>query len=193
MTLPLLLSALLTGFAQFSPVYPVPVSASTGGPVAVGQDSPAPPPCSPVISWLNDTQLTVLRASAKSLSLFSAVESRRYAGSCESSIQFTVVYLDAGDDVVCSGRVELGIPQQEAVQYTHLEVRPGNAYEFLRWRNDPKPSNQQWSRLVCMNADGRAEVQPGELERAKSLRIHATITPRYNGLATAELRMLLQP
>jgi hypothetical protein len=121
------------------------------------------------------------------------VEGRRYSGSCESSILLTVVYMDASDDVVCSGRVELGIPQSEAVQYTHLEIRPGNAYEFLRWRNDPKPTNQQWSRLICMSPDGRTEIQPGELERARSLRIHATIAPRYSGLATAELRMILQP
>jgi hypothetical protein len=193
MTLPLLLSAALAGLAPVSPVYPPPVVTSVGNLLLVDQDRPDPPPCSPTISWLNETQLTVLRASSRPLSLFSAVDGERYSYCASSSIQFTVVYLDAGDDVVCSGRVELGIPQQDAVQYTHLEIRPGNSYEFLRWRNDPKPSNQQWSRLVCMNADGRAEVQPGELERAKSLRIHATITPRYSGLATAELRMILQP
>jgi hypothetical protein len=190
MTLPLLL---LAGFAGFAPVHPESVPVAGLSPVAVRQDRPAPPPCSATISWLNDTQLTVLRASARPLSLFSAVDGGRYSHCGTASIQFTVVFMDAGDDVVCSGQVELGIPQQEAAQYTHLEIRPGNAYEFLRWRNDPKPTNQQWSRLICMAPDGRAEAQPGELERAKSLRIHASIYPRYSGLATAELRMILQP
>jgi hypothetical protein len=189
MTLPLLLLAALASSAQ---IYPVTIIAASGSP-AVSQSAPAPPPCSPAISWLNDTQLTVARTSARALSLFSAVEGRRYSGSCESSILLTVVYMDASDDVVCSGRVELRVPQDEVVQYTHLEIRPGSAYEFLRWRNDPKPTNQQWSRLICMSPDGRAEIQPGELERARSLRIHATIAPRYSGLATAELRMILQP
>jgi hypothetical protein len=189
MTLPLLLLALLSSSSQ---VYPVAITIASASSLPAAQDRVAPPPCAPAISWLNATQLTIARASTRALSLFSAAEGGRHSH-CASSIQFTVVYMDASDDVVCSGRVELGIPQDEVVQYTHLEIRPGNAYEFLRWRNDPKPTNQQWSRLICMSPDGRTEVQPGELERATSLRIHATITPRYSGLATAELRMILQP
>lgn len=190
MTLPLLLLAAL---ASSTRIYPVAVTTPSAAPSAVSQSAPAPPPCSPAISWLNDTQLTVLRTSARALSLFSAVDGRRYSGTCESSLLLTAVYMDASDDVVCSGRVELTIPHDEVVQYTHLEIRPGNAYEFLRWRNDPKPTNQQWLRLICMSPDGRTEIQPAELERARSLRLHATITPRYSGLATAELRMILQP
>jgi hypothetical protein len=189
MTLPFLFLAALTGLTL---TFSAPVASAPSSPIVVRQDA-APPPCSPVISWLHDTQLTVARASSRSLSLFSIVEGRRSSGSCESSIQFTAAYMDANDEVVCSGRVELNIPQQQAVQYTHVEIRPGQLYEFLRWRNDPKSSNQQWSRLICMNPDGRAEVQPGELERARSLRLHATIHPRYSGLATAELRIVLQP
>jgi hypothetical protein len=190
MTLPLLLLAALASSAQ---IYPVAISTASTSPSAISQSAPAPPPCSPTISWLNDTQLTMARASTRPLSLFSSVEGGRWSHCASSNIQFTAVYMDASDDVVCSGRVELSIPQDEVVQYTHLEIRPGNAYEFLRWRNDPKPTNQQWSRLICMSPDGRTEIQPGELERARSLRLHATITPRYSGLATAELRMILQP
>src|SRR5690606_40725541 len=123
MTLPLLLLAALVSAAR---MYPVAITTASASPSAVGQGAPAPPPCSPAISWLNEAQLTVLRTSARALSLFSAVEGRRYPGTCESSIQFTAVYMDTSDDVVCSGRVELGIPQDEVVQYTHLEIRPGN-------------------------------------------------------------------
>ena len=190
MTLPLLLVAALAGSAW---VPPVAVPTATITTVPVDQDAPAPPPCTVAISWLNDTQLTVERTSGRPLSLFSVVDGGRYSRCGFSSIQFTVIFMDAQDDVVCSGKVELGVPQDEPAQYTHLEVRPGNVYEFLRWRNDPKPSNQQWSRVVCMNAEGRAEVQPGELERAPSLRLHATLRASYSGLAAAELRMILQP
>ena len=191
MTLPLLLVAALAGSAW---VHPWAVSTSADASVAIAQDGPpTPPPCTTAISWLNDTQLTVDRASGRPLSLFSVVDGGRYSRCGFSSIQFTVIFMDAHDDVVCSGKVELGVPQDEPTQYTHLEVRPGNVYEFLRWRNDPKPSNQQWSRVVCMNAEGRAEVQPGELERARSLRLHATLRASYSGLAAAELKMILQP
>ena len=190
MTLPFLLLAALAGSAQ---IHPIATPIANAASLAVRQDAPDPPACAAAVSWLNDTQLTVNRASVRPLSLFSTVNASRYSHCGPSTIQFTVVYMDAADDVVCSGRVELQVPQDNLVQYTHLEIRPGSAYEFLRWRNDPKPTNQQWSRLVCMSADGRTEAQPGELERARSLRLHATLRPHHSGLATAELRMILQP
>ena len=182
MTLPLLLVAAIVG--SVSPAPAPPRSARTSLPATV-QDRPAPPPCSPAISWLNDTQLTVNRAATRSLSLFSVFDAGRGSRCGSAGIELTAVFMDGSDDVVCSGRVELGVPQDEATQYTHLES--GRAMRTNSCAGGTTRNRRINSGLasVCMNPDGRAEAQPAELERARSLRLHAILRTAYSGVSAA--------
>lgn len=151
-----------------------------------------PPPCTAQIAWVPDNQMTVSRVSTRPLTLLGTISSPR--GWClPASIQVSAVYFDRNDNVVCSGLAELGLSQTEHVQYTNLEIRPGNIYEFARWRNGPRAGATTWHKLPCMSPDGQTEVQPGELERATSLRLHATVLPGQNGIASAGIRMVLSP
>jgi hypothetical protein len=183
MTLSLLLLATLAAFPQ---THPVVASASIGSPFEAVQDAPDPPPCTADIRWLNDTQQNLPRAVTRPLTLLTAVG--RFCGGTTS---LSAVFFDANDDVVCSGQVDLTIPRSGP--YTHLEVRPGNVYEFLRWRNGPRTTNQQWARLACATPDGQTEAQPTDIDRARSLRLHATLVPVRGGVSVAELRILLLP
>jgi hypothetical protein len=190
MTLPLLLLAALAGSVW---VHPLAVSSANTPVVAGDQDGPpTPPPCTADIRWTHDTQLNVSRASARTLTLYTAVSERNYV-CLPARIQLTASFFDSTDDLVCSGTVDLAISQTLNVQYAVLELRPGNVYEFVRWRNGPRLSAAQWARLACLTPDGQTEIQPAEVERARSVRLHASILPRQNGLATAELKLNLQP
>ncbi len=190
MTLPLLLLAALAGSA---PVYSMAVPAASTRSAAPAQDGPpTPPPCTADIRWTHDTQLNVSRAGARTLTLYTAV-SHRNSVCLPARIELSASFFDAADDLVCSGTIALAIDQAANVQYTVLELRPGNVYEFARWRNGPRLNAAQWARLTCLTPDGQTEIQPADTERARSVRVHATVLPRQNGLATAELRMLLQP
>ena len=190
MTLPLLLSAVLAGFAQAPPVYPVPVAASTGNPYTVEQDRVSPPVCVAAAQWLNDTQMQVNRSAAQSLTLFTAVSRSAY---CSAYTTLSAAFFDGNGAVVCSGVVDLRLEGERPVAYFHIEVRPNNVYELVRWSNGPRSTSQQWSRLSCITPNGQSEAQPADLERAQSLRLHAVVLPSNSGLATAELRMILQP
>jgi hypothetical protein len=151
-----------------------------------------PPPCTADIRWSNDTQLNVSRAGSRVLTLFAAVSAPdRYC--LPARIVIAASYFDQNDDVVCSGTAELMPPQPGHAQYTNIEIRPGSIYEFVRWRNGPPVTALQWSRLNCLTLDGQSEVQPDELSRARSVRLHATVLPAQNGVATADLRLLLLP
>jgi hypothetical protein len=186
MTLPLLLIAALGGSPAFAPVTVPFVSAA---PLVAAQDSPDPPACSAVAQWMNDTQMNVSRGGAQPLTLFSAVG----RGRCSTFILFSAAYFDDNGNVVCSGTVDQRVTHEQHTSYANLELRPGNIYEFMRWVNGPRTTSQQWARLICMTADGQAEIQPAELERARSLRLQAVVLPANSGLATAELRMILHP
>lgn len=157
---------------------------------APAQDGP--PPCTADIRWAHDTEMIVSRTAApRPLTLHAAVGGGRYC--LPARIHLSFVYFDNAGDVVCSGTLGDTIPQQSPVQYTHLEIRPAHVFELVRWRNGPRPTAVRWERLSCLAADTQSEVQPGELNRATSLRVHATIRPDGSGVATADLRLLLQP
>jgi len=152
----------------------------------------APPQCTADIRWVNDTQLNVNRAAGRMLTIFTAVSGPN--STClPARILLAASYFDQREDVVCSGIVELMPPQPTSLQYTNIEIRPATIYEFARWRNGPPVTALQWSRLSCLTPDGQSEVQPDELDRARSLRVHATVLPAQNGVATVDVRLLLQP
>jgi len=190
MTMPLLLSAVLAGLSQLSPVHPAPVVSSSGTPFFVEQDRISPPVCVAAAQWLNDTQMQVSRSATQSLTLFTAVGR---SGFCSAYTTLGAAFFDGSGAVVCSGVVDLRLEGERPVAYFHIEVRPGNVYELVRWSNGPRSTSQQWSRLSCLTPNGQTEAQPADLERAQSLRLHAVVLPSNSGLATAEMRMNLLP
>jgi len=156
------------------------------------QSPPAPPECTADIRWVNDTQLNVNRATGRMLTILTAVSGPNSA-CLPAKLILAASYFDQRDDVVCSGIVELSPPVTTNLQYTNIEIRPATIYEFARWRNGPQVTALQWSRVSCLTPDGQSEVQPDELDRARSLRLHATVLPAQNGVATVDVRLLLQP
>jgi hypothetical protein len=154
------------------------------------QDPPPDPQCTAEIRWANSTQLGTQRNVPRPVSLFTAVSHGR-GGCLPAEIRLTATYFDANDDVVCSGTIEDVGRQHDNAQIMNLEVRPGNLFEFARWRNGPRDIALRWKRLHCFSADGQSEVQPAELDRAMTLRLNATVLPAYNGVASAELRMII--
>lgn len=119
--------------------------------------------------------------------LFSSVSQ---PGSClPAEIRITASFFDAEENLICSGVVEGVVTQTSNVQSSNLEFRPFNSLEFVRWRNGPRPTAVRPKRLFCMNVDGLAEAPVGDLERATSMRIHATVLPKAGGVSTAEYRV----
>ncbi|ODS53653.1 MAG: hypothetical protein ABS36_13595 [Acidobacteria bacterium SCN 69-37] len=156
-------------------------------PVAAPQESPAPPPCVADARWLQDSPTTIGPTGEQPLTLFTAVG--RGGADCSAWIVFSAVYLDAGGGLVCSGTLDLRVPQAGPVRYTALAVRPGNPYEFVRWLNGPNSASQPWMRFACLTLDGQTEAQPADIERARTIRLHATVLPAHGGLAVAEMRL----
>lgn len=148
------------------------------------------PPCVDAIRWMNDAQLNISRTTqARPLTLFSTVS----RDCLPAAIHLSAAYFDGNDDIVCSGTIALVIPQRTSVQYTNLEIRPGNIYELVRWRNGPSTPTPRWERLDCTSPNGQSAVQPGDIDRATSLRLHATILSGSSGVATADLHVTLLP
>lgn len=156
------------------------------------QDRAPDPPCVADIRWLHDAQLDVSRTTpGRPLTLFSTVS--RGPSCFPATIHLSAAYFDGNDGIVCTGTIALVIPQRAMAQYTNLEIRPGNIYELVRWRNGPHTTTPRWERLDCTSPDGQSGIQPGDIDRATSLRLHATILSGASGVATADLRVTLRP
>jgi hypothetical protein len=158
--------------------------------VSTLQDQKPDPICTADVRWAIAEPLSQGQPGLmKPTSLFSAVGQP----SClPASIRLTVAYFDAREELVCSGVVTNVAEQRSLTQMTTLELRVTNLAEFVRWRNGPAATTAQSKALDCLNADGTAVAQPAELDRAVSLHVYATVTSRYGGLATAELRLALR-
>jgi hypothetical protein len=152
----------------------------------------ARPPCAANIGWMNDGQRIVTRDSSMiPLTLFSAIS--QPPDCIPAEIRMIVTYFDSEDNFLCSGVIESVVVQTTHAQTMTIEIRPWNMLEYARWRNGPRPTAVRPRRLMCMNPDGLAEVSVTELDRATSLRIHATALPQHSGVSTAEIRFRIQP
>jgi hypothetical protein len=150
----------------------------------------ADPVCNADIRWAVTGQQVVSRSGPpRTFSAFSAVGQ---TACFPAAIRVTVEYADANDELVCSGVVSDLAEQEALTQMTAFEIRVGNQDDFIRVRNG-RNRTLRFKALVCSNTDGTAVVQPADLERATVMRLYATVLGHYGGLATAELRLALQP
>jgi hypothetical protein len=154
-----------------------------------GSDRPA---CGAEVQWIvkPEQPLGISRSAPLTpLTLFSAVG----YGCGSADIRLTAVYVDGAENVVCSGAIAGVIGQSAGTQVTVIELRPTSLFEFLRWRSGPRATALTWRPLICSRPDGQGDVQPGELERATTLRLYATVLPSAGGVATEMLRLTLVP
>ena len=104
-----------------------------------------------------------------------------------------MAYFDAEEELVCGGVVPRVAVQAEATLLTTLEFHLTNLAEWVRWRSGPHDVSLQTRPLACINADATGQVSQVALDRATSLRLYATILTPNRGVATAELRLAIQP
>jgi hypothetical protein len=130
-------------------------------------------------------------AAVVPLNLFGTI-SRPMESCLPAEIRVTASYLDANDNLICSGVVENIAFQDALTQSVNLEIRPWNFREFVRWRNEPPQINSGPKRLVCLNPESTAEATPEDLDRAFSARVRATAFPKAGGLSTTEIQLNLR-
>src|ERR1700674_1648371 len=86
------------------------------------------------VSGPDQRKVPVNAAAVVPLNVFSTV-SRPAEGCLPAEIRVTASYLDAADNLVCSGAVENIAIQTSLTQSVNLDIRPWNFREFVRWRN----------------------------------------------------------
>lgn len=158
------------------------------------KQEPPKPVCSAELRWVVDSGPRKIPASTTAvvaLNLFSVV-SEPAAACLPAEVRVTASYLDAKNNLICSGVIENAAAQTALTQSINLEVRPGNLREFGRWRNEPPQINSGSKRLSCVNADGLAEASSEELARVTSVRVHVTALPQNSGMSTAEVQIDFQ-
>src|SRR5206468_1904100 len=79
------------------------------------------------------------------------------------------------------------------IAFTNVKpiVNPANVLNLNLFSTVSNPGRPPAKRLFCNNLEGNAEVAATQVLSASSMRIRATILPRYGGVATAEARMTL--
>jgi hypothetical protein len=143
------------------------------------------------VSGPDQRKVPLNAASAIPLNLFSTV-SRPVDGCLPAEVQVTASYLDAADNLVCSGAVENIAIQTSLTQSINLEIRPWNFREFVRWKNEPPQTNSGPKRLICVNPEGTAETTAEDIARVTSARVRATVLPVGGGMSTTELQLMLR-
>jgi hypothetical protein len=124
--------------------------------------------------------------------LFSVV-SRPADGCLPAEVRITASYLDAADNLVCSGTVENIARQTAFTQSVNLELRPWDLEHFVRWRNEPPQINSGFKIMSCLNPEGTAGSTNEELSRVTTARVRATILPIGGGMSTTEILLNLRP
>src|SRR5436190_3644853 len=80
------------------------------------------------------------------INLYSTVS--KPANTClPAEVRVAASYLDAFDNLICSGVVENVASQSNFIQSVNLFIRPWNLQEFVRWRNEPAQHNSDFKRL----------------------------------------------
>ena len=163
-------------------------------PVAQGKADQTKSICSVELRRVNGAEQRRVPANIAAvvpLNLFSTIS--KPADSClPAEIRVTASYLDANDNLICSGVVENIAFQDSLTQSVNLEIRPWNFREFVRWRNEPPQINSGPRRLVCLNPESTAEATAEDLERVSSARVRATVLPKGGGLSTTEVQLNLR-
>ena len=124
------------------------------------------------------------------LNLFSTIS--RPNSCLPAEVRVTASYLDAADNLICTGTVETVAVLTGLTQSVNLEIRPWNLREFVRWRNEPPQVNSGPKRLGCLNPEGTAETTSEDLERVTSVRARATVLPNGGGMSTTEVQLNLR-
>jgi hypothetical protein len=124
--------------------------------------------------------------------LFSVV-SRPAEGCLPAEVRITVSYLDAADNLICSGTVENIARQTAYTQSLNLEIRPWDLEHFVRWRNEPPQINSGFKIMSCVNPEGTAGTTNEELSRVMTARVRATVLPLGGGMSTTEILLNLRP
>ncbi len=162
--------------------------------LALALQGPTDPTCSAEVLWtVGEKPLTASRSAPwRTLTLFSSV-SLPAARCLPAEVRLTASYFDANDDLLCSGTVEDAARQGVSTQTTTFEVRLTNPFEFVRWRSGPRATALRWLPFDCSRPDGTGDVTQGELDRATSVRLYATVLPPNGGAATGMLQIILTP
>jgi hypothetical protein len=129
-------------------------------------------------------------AAVAALNLFSSIG--KPAETClPAEVRVAASYLDANENVVCSGVIESVAIQSSPIQNINLDIRPWDLREFVRWKNEPPEKNTGPKRLVCLNNESTAEASSEELGRIASVRVRVTVFPKSGGVSTTELQLSL--
>ncbi len=158
------------------------------------QDAQEQTSCSAQIRWVGGAERRSVPpgdAVSVQLNLFSTVS--RPSGNClPAAVRMTASYLDANDNLVCTGVIQGVARQNSLTESINLEVRPWDFGNFVWWRNEPPQTNIGPKDLFCFNPDGQAQATRAQLERVVSVRIWTTVLPPGGGLSTAELQLDIQ-
>ena len=153
-----------------------------------------PPGCSADLRWVTGGQDVKVGSNANAvipMNLFSTIS--RPSNTClAAEITVSASYLDAFDNLVCTGVIDNIATQSNLNQSINLDVRPWNLREFARWRNEPPEVNSGAKRLICMNPEGLAEATPEDLARVASVRVRATVLPANGGMSSVEFKLRLR-
>jgi len=150
--------------------------------------------CTADLRWVSGAESRVVPPSQTAtalLNLFSTI-SKPSETCLPAEIRITASYLDAHDNLICSGGIEDLAVQSSHSQAINLEIKPWNLREFGRWRNEPPIVNSGAKRLVCLNPEGTAEATLEELARVASVRVRTTIFSGSGGISTVEVQMKMQ-
>ena len=147
------------------------------------------PVCRVEAQWLNTPAPATVAASPTRLNLFSAVARPSVCGAATVRLTFTM--LDRNERAICSGAIDDVAGHATATQVTVLELQPLNLLQFVRWVNRP-PRPVRFERLTCVSVENVAEVQPGELDTAIWMRVHATVQARYGAISTADFTLRIR-
>ena len=109
-----------------------------------------------------------------------------------AEVRVAASYLDAFDNLICSGVVENVATQSNFIQSVNLFIRPWNLQEFVRWRNEPPQTNSGFRRLSCVDPEGLAEVNNEALLRVRNVHIRITVLPLGGGISTVEANLSLK-
>jgi hypothetical protein len=156
----------------------------------LGLQSDPDPVCRADVRWLNTSPVASISATSPlTLTLFGVLNGRP---ACEPAVVLlTATYLDAGEQVVCTGTIRLA-NHGRSPSIIILELLPSNWTQFGRWVNRPGRA-LVFEPLKCVLSDGVTPAHADAVRQAASLRLHATTMGEFGALSTAELSIRLQP
>jgi len=108
-----------------------------------------------------------------------------------ADVWVTGTYLDASEEVICTGSVEHFAQIGSLSGSLSVEIRPLDLIQFARWANQPARTEAGFLQLRCMSADGLVEVRTLP-DAVATLLIRVSLFPPNGGLATSDFRVNLR-